>query len=98
MIDLKSFLDWYKTVEVVLWEKKRTFREPTIEELLEIDSNESVEKLIKWIIIEWTLEDLDKELIKLTKSQKTSFMNKLLGDLGLVWKEATAETENTTSK
>lgn len=97
-IDLKDFMNWYKTTEVVLWDKKRVFREPTIEDLLKINNQEDIGKLIEWLITEWTLEDLDKELYKLTKSQKELFMTKLLSDLGLVWKEATTEIESTTSK
>lgn len=98
VINLKEFIDWYKTTEVVLWDKKRVFREPTIEDLLKIENQEDVSKLIESLIIEWTLPDLDQELYKLTKSQKEAFMTKLLSDLGLVWKEATTEIENTTNK
>lgn len=98
VINLKEFMEWYKTTEVVLWDKKRVFREPTIEDLLKIEKQEDVWKLIEWLIMEWTLEELDKELYKLTKSQKEAFMTQLLSDLGLVWKEATTEIENTTNK
>lgn len=82
-IDLKNFIEWYKTHDVVLWDKKRTFREPSIKQLLALKEEDDANKLIKEILIDWDLEELDIEIQNLTKTQQAQFFNTLLTELGL---------------
>lgn len=82
-IDLQNFLDWYKTYEVVLGEKKWVFREPSIRTLLKIKDKQGAEALVKDILLEGSLEELDEVLNQMTLEKKETFFEALLKELGL---------------
>lgn len=82
-IDLQNFLDWYKTHEVVLGEKKWVFREPSIRTLLKIKDKQGAEALVKDILLEGSLEELDEVLNQMTLEKKEAFFEALLKELGL---------------
>ncbi len=83
-IDLSKFIDWYKTHDVVLGKKTRTFREPSIRQLLALKWENDAHKLVEEILIKGDLDDLNKEMEKLTKEQREAFFKELLKELGLV--------------
>lgn len=78
-INLQEFLDWYKQSEVVLWEKKRVFREPKIK-----DTKLTVLEILKKYCIEWDWEEF-KDIInkELPLSKQNELINTILSDLGL---------------
>ena len=78
-IDLKTFMDGYKTVEITLDKKKRVFREPKVKDL-ELSIVEILEK--------YCLEGDAKEFMKiiqndLPKSKYQEALDTILGGLGL---------------
>ena len=79
-LNLQELIDWYKTFEVVLWDKKWVFREPTIRQLSQLKDNSD---LIKEIILEWDYYELEEQLKNLTIKKKEEFYNELLKGLGL---------------
>jgi len=82
-IDLQNFLDWHKTHEVIFGEKKWIFREPSIRTLLKIKDKQGVEALVKDILLEGSLEELDEVLNQMTLEKKEDFFEALLKELGL---------------
>ena len=80
MINLQEFLDWYKTSEVELWEKKWVFREPKIK-----DIKMRVNDMLRKYCIEWEPDEFfDIVENQLTRSQQTELVKTILKDLGLV--------------
>jgi len=79
-LNLQELIDWYKTFEIVLWDKKWVFREPTIRQLSQLKDNSD---LIKEIILEWDYYELEEQLKNLTLKKKEEFYNELLKGLGL---------------
>lgn len=79
-LNLQELIDWYKTFEIVLWDKKWVFREPTIRQLSQLKDNSD---LIKEIILEWDYYELEEQLKNLTIKKKEEFYNELLKGLGL---------------
>lgn len=79
-LNLQELIDWYKTFEIVLWDKKWVFREPTIRQLSQLKDNSD---LIKEIILEWDYFELEEQLKNLTIKKKEEFYNELLKGLGL---------------
>jgi len=81
-INLQEFLDGYKKSEVVLWDKKRVFAEPKMKDLGKLSLLQMLEKYcIEWDRAEFQ-EILENEL---SVSKQKELMEKLLGELGLVW-------------
>lgn len=79
-INLQEFLDWYKTSEVVLWEKKRVFREPKMK-----DMKMNIQEMLKKYCIEWNAEEfLNIVNNQITRSQQSELIKGILKDLGLV--------------
>jgi len=79
-IDLQTFLDGYKTAEVVLGDKKRVFREPALKDM-GLKIQDMLEK--------YCLEGDTKELLEIiTKdmpiSKRQEVLNSILNELGLV--------------
>lgn len=79
-IDLQTFLDGYKTTEVVLWDKKRVFREPALKDM-QLKIQDMLEK--------YCLEGDTKEFFDIiTKdmpiSKRQEVLNTILNELGLV--------------
>lgn len=83
VINLQDFMVGYKTHQVVFWDKKWTFREPSIRTLLTIKSQEWAEQLLKEILIEGSYEELDEALGNLTIEKREEFYQSLLKELGL---------------
>lgn len=80
MIDLKEFIEWYKSVEVDFWAKHRKFREPKLKDL-----DNSVEKLLEINCIEWDWWEFVKYLNEeMPISKQKDFLNTLLQELGLM--------------
>ena len=82
-IDLKEFMQWYKTHDVVLGKKKRTFREPSVKMLLNIKDKDGADALVKEILIAWDIQELEDTLQWLTIEKKEEFFQTLLKELGL---------------
>lgn len=79
-INLQDFIDWYKTSEVCLWDKKRVFREPKMK-----DSKLSVMKLLELYCIEWERKEfLDILENDLPISKQKEIIKSILQELGLV--------------
>ena len=83
VINLQDFMVGYKTHQVVFWDKKWVFREPSIRTLLTIKSQEWAEQLLKEILIEGSYEGLDEALGNLTIEKREEFYQSLLKELGL---------------
>lgn len=83
VINLQDFMVGYKTHQVVFWDKKWVFREPSIRTLLSIKSQEWAEQLLKEILIEGSYEELDEALGNLTIEKREEFYQSLLKELGL---------------
>lgn len=83
VINLQDFMVGYKTHQVVFWDKKWVFREPSIRTLLTIKSQEWAEQLLKEILIEGSYEELDEALGNLTIEKREEFYQSLLKELGL---------------
>lgn len=82
MINLQEFLDGYKKSEIELWDKKRVFREPKMKDLWKMPLMEMLETYC----IEWERSEFEYILNnELSVSKQKELMEKLLGDLGLVW-------------
>ena len=82
MINLQEFLDGYKKSEIELWDKKRVFREPKMKDLWKLWLMEMLETYC----IEWERSEFQDILNnELSVSKQKELMEKLLGDLGLVW-------------
>lgn len=81
-INLQEFLDGYKKSEVQLWDKKRVFREPKMKDLWKL----SLMEMLETYCIEWEWSDFENLLNnELSISKQKELMEKLLGELGLVW-------------
>ena len=83
VINLQDFMVGYKTHQVVFWDKKWVFREPSIRTLLTIKNQEWAEQLLKEILIEGSYEELDEALGNLTIEKREEFYQSLLKELGL---------------
>lgn len=68
---------------MILGEKKWIFREPSIRTLLKIKDQQGAEQLVKEILLEGNLEELDEILNQMTLEKKTEFFEVLLKELGL---------------
>lgn len=80
MINLQEFIDWYKTSEVELWDKKRKFREPMMK-----DSKLPIMKMLEKYCMEWDWNELLQILENdIPISQQKELVKKILEDLGLV--------------
>lgn len=78
-INLKEFLDGYKTCTVNLWDKKRVFREPPIKDL----GLKGLEILEKYCI-EGDFKEFKKYLlVELTESKQKELFRQIMGELGL---------------
>jgi len=81
-INLQEFLDGYKKCEIELWDKKWVFREPKMKDLWKLWLMEMLETYC----IEWERSEFQEILNnELSVSKQKELMEKLLGDLGLVW-------------
>ena len=81
-INLQEFLDGYKKAEIELWDKKRVFREPKMKDLWKLWLMEMLETYC----IEWERSEFQEILNnELSVSKQKELMEKLLGELGLVW-------------
>ena len=79
-IDLKAFLDWYKTATIELGGKKRVFREPVLKDL-----DLQVIELLEKYCIEWDfneLQDIVNNQMPFTKRKE--LYDNILQELGLV--------------
>ena len=83
VINLQDFMVGYRTHQVVFWDKKWVFREPSIRTLLSIKSQEWAEQLLKEILIEGSYEELDEALGNFTIEKREEFYQSLLKELGL---------------
>ncbi len=79
VIDLKTFIDGYKKAEIVLNDKKRVFREPTLK-----DMQLSIEEILKKYCLEGDAEDFLRTLDELPKSQYKECLDTILKEVGLV--------------
>jgi len=81
-INLQEFLDGYKKCEIELWDKKWVFREPKMKDLWKLWLMEMLETYC----IEWERSEFQEILNnELSVSKQKELMEKLLGELGLVW-------------
>jgi len=81
-INLQEFIDGYKKCEIELWDKKWVFAEPKMKDLGKLSLLQMLEKYcIEWDRAEFQ-EILENEL---SVSKQKELMEKLLGELGLVW-------------
>lgn len=81
-INLEEFLEWYKKSEVILWDKKRVFREPKIKDLWRL----SLMDMLKEYCIEWERSEFNDILSgDLSVSKQKELLEKILNELGLVW-------------
>ena len=78
-VDLKTFLDWYKQVEITLGDTKRVFREPAIKDL-----GLSIEEMLIKYCLEWKPEEFLVKLNDLPKSKYKECLDNILQELGLV--------------
>jgi len=78
-IDLKTFLDGYKTVEIKLGKKKRVFREPKVKDL-----ELSIQGILEKYCLEWDAKEfLDILQNDMPKSKYQEALDTVLGGLGL---------------
>jgi len=81
-INLQEFIDGYKKSEVVLWDKKRVFAEPKMKDLWKL----SLMEILETYCIEWDRAEFEDILNnELSVSKQKELMDRLLGELGLVW-------------
>jgi len=78
-IDLKTFLDGYKTAELVLGDTKRKFREPALK-----DMGLSIEQMLTKYCLEWDPKKFFEVLEEMPKSKYKEALDSVLGALGLV--------------
>lgn len=79
-INLQEFMDWYKKSEVILWDKKRVFREPKM-----CDTKLSVLEILEKYCIEWDWKEFQKIIEEeIPTSQQKEVISKILWELGLV--------------
>ena len=78
-INLKEFLEGFKTSEVQLWEKKWIFREPKIK-----DIQKPIMKILEEYCIEWDRKEF-KDIFEneLPVSKQKEFLEKVLKEVGL---------------
>ena len=79
MIDLKTFIEGYKTSEVEYGDKRWKFREPKIK-----DSDLQIFEMLEKNCIEWDFKEF-KDLIdnELTYANQKDLIENILKDLGL---------------
>ncbi len=79
-IDLKAFLDWYKTATIELGDKKRVFREPVLKDL-----DMQVIELLEKYCIEWDFNELQTIIeTKMPFTKRKELYDNILQELGLV--------------
>jgi len=80
MIDLKEFLEGYKTSEIVLGGQKRVFREPSIKDL-----KMNISDILEKYCIEGNFKEFKKYVFEeIPMSKQNELINKVLEELGLV--------------
>ena len=79
VINLEEFLEGYKKSEVVLWDKKRVFREPKMKDVWL-----SAMWVLETYCIEWDFKEFEDILNNdLPVSEHKELIEKILHDLGL---------------